>query len=208
VFQVFLLSPAQCNGVRGRLVRTGEFEVARRLRSPEGIPLGELFSFVSGLYFRGKLGYARAFARPPAGSPGSLIITPGDGLRPPEDLVSLDRMRGFADVPIDGAEPRYRDPLLRDARRLADGLGVGRADAVPCRVVLLGSVATGKYVDLLSDVFGSRLCFPSAFVGRGDMSRGGLMLRCVRDGAELEYVAVEGAVRHGPRPARLAQPRS
>jgi hypothetical protein len=35
------------------------------------------------------------------------------------------------------------------------------------------------------------------------MSRGGLLLRCVRDRRELEYVPVLGAVRHGPRPPRL-----
>jgi hypothetical protein len=71
-------------------------------------------------------------------------------------------------------------------------------------IVLLGSIASGKYVDVLTSVFGPRLLFPSAFVGRGDMSRGGLLLRCVRDGAELDYVPVIGAVRHGPRPPRLS----
>ena len=71
------------------------------------------------------------------------------------------------------------------------------------RVVLLGSIATSKYVEPLLEVFGDRLLFPAEFVGRGDMSRGGLMLRSARAGAELTYVPVAGATRRGPRPARL-----
>ena len=53
-----------------------------------------------------------------------------------------------------------------------------------CEIVLLGSIASGKYVELLQPVFGNRLVFPPAFVGRGDMSRGGLLLRCVSAGEE------------------------
>jgi len=45
--------------------------------------------------------------------------------------------------------------------------------------------------------------FPPAFVGRGDMSRGGLMLRCVDSGIELEYAPIAGATRNGRRPPRL-----
>ena len=73
----------------------------------------------------------------------------------------------------------------------------------PPEIVLLGSVATGKYVDVLLDVVGERLLFPTDFVGRGDMSRGGLLLRKAAEGVELEYVNVAGAVRHGPRPPKL-----
>jgi hypothetical protein len=43
-------------------------------------------------------------------------------------------------------------------------------------------------------------------VGGGDMSRGGLLLRCVRAGRELVYVPVAGALRRGGRPARLERP--
>nr|MDQ3622191.1 hypothetical protein [Verrucomicrobiota bacterium] len=71
---------------------------------------------------------------------------------------------------------------------------------------LLGSIATGKYVDCLLPLWGPRLVFPEAFVGRGDMSRGGLMLRCVTSGRELRYIPVAGAIRHGARPRRLAAP--
>ncbi len=72
------------------------------------------------------------------------------------------------------------------------------------RIVLLGSVATAKYLDVLSGVFGDRLSFPSDFVGRGDMSRGALMLRAAAAGAELEYVVLtDQTPRHGRRPPRL-----
>jgi hypothetical protein len=72
-----------------------------------------------------------------------------------------------------------------------------------CQIVLLGSIASGKYVDILGRVFGERLVFPADFVGRGDMSRGGLMLRRVREGRELDYTPVLTAVRRGPRPPKL-----
>jgi hypothetical protein len=48
-----------------------------------------------------------------------------------------------------------------------------------------------------------RLLFPAEFVGRGDMSRGGLMLRCVDQRTELSYVPVQGAMRRGARPPKL-----
>jgi hypothetical protein len=197
--QVFLLSPASTGGERARIVFREEarFDLALRLRSPEGAPLGEVFSFLSGLYFRGKLAYARVFQRPPEGVPGVLVITPSEGLRSPDIRVTLDQLQGYARVPIDLREPRYRKPLERDAKGLFSLIGRG------CDVVLLGSVASGKYVEPLTAVFGDRLHFPPAFVGRGDMSRGGLLLRAVDDG-ELDYAPVAGAVVHGPRPAKLA----
>jgi hypothetical protein len=111
--------------------------------------------------------------------------------------VKLDDLRRIAQVPIDADDERYREPLERDARDLAE-----RAGPAPI-VVLLGSVATSKYADVLLPVFGSRLRFPVAFVGRGDMSRGGLMLRSAEERQELEYAVLEGAVRHGARPPRL-----
>jgi hypothetical protein len=202
VHRVFLLSPASCAGRRARLVfRSGaDFELARRLRSREGAPLGETFAFLSGLYFRGKLAYASAFAHPPEGVSGALVITSNAGLRPAEERVRLSTLQRFARVPIDSADRRYRVPLLSDAKLLAESLP---ADA---EVVLLGSVATGKYVDVLVQVFEERLRFPGDFVGRGDMSRGGLMLRCVREGRELEYRPVIGAARHGRRPPKLERP--
>ncbi len=156
-----------------------------------------MFSFLSGLYFRGKHAYAHAFARPPESLPGVLVITAGEGLLPAHEAATAARMRRWSRVSIDADEPRYRRPLSRDARRIAERAG---ADT---EFVLLGSIATGKYVDVLLGVFGDRLLFPGDFVGRGDMSRGGLMLRCAREGRELEYRSVAGAVRHGSRPPKL-----
>jgi hypothetical protein len=72
-----------------------------------------------------------------------------------------------------------------------------------CEVVLLGSIATGKYVDVLLENFQQRLRFPADFVGRGDMSRGGLLLRCAVDKTELTYISVAGAIRRGVRPPKL-----
>src|SRR6185295_17221591 len=106
------------------------------------------FSFMSSLYFRGKLTYARAFARPPAGLCGAFVITPGEGLRDPVERVTLARLRRFADVPVEPGEPRYLAPLLRDARALATLAGDD------CRIVHLGSIASARYVEPLLDVFG------------------------------------------------------
>jgi hypothetical protein len=157
---------------------------------------------MSGLYFRGKLAYARVFARPPdVGSPlaadGILVITPTAGLRSPETRVTREALRAFAGADVSLDNPRYRKPLEASARALREEVGED------CEIVLLGSVASGKYVDILEGMFGERLLFPADFVGRGDMSRGGLMLRCASSGEELRYLPVAGAVRHGPRPPRL-----
>ncbi|HZR81149.1 MAG TPA: hypothetical protein VFD92_08625 [Candidatus Binatia bacterium] len=196
--RVFLLSPANAGGERARLVlnANARFDLAERLRTGD-VSLGEVFSFVSGLYFRGKLAYARAFAAPPRGVPGAVVITGGYGLVPPDTPVSLAQLLEIAAVPIDAGRRAYREPLERDARLLLEACGRR------CSFVLLGSIATQKYVEPLVSVFGERLLFPIDFVGRGDMSRGGLLLRCARAGIELEYAPVAGSIRHGPRPPRL-----
>jgi len=198
--RIFLLSPASCGGERARILfhPRARFDLARELRTAAGVPLGHVFSFLSGLYFRGKLEYASTYARPPDGTPGVLVMTAGHGLCSPQMRVQLDVLESWAAIPIDIGEARYTGPLLRDARALRESLGDGA-----CEVVLLGSVATGKYVDLLQEVFDDRLAFPVEFVGRGDMSRGGLLLRSARDRRELAYQPVAGAIRRGPRPARL-----
>ena len=202
--RVFLLSPANCGGTRARMVMSpaARFPLATQLRAADGATLGEVFSFVSGLYFRGKLTYARRFARPPdpadpviAG--GVLVITPSAGLRSADTAVTVDALHAFAGVSIDLGNDAYRKALEHGARTLDEAVGPD------CEVVLLGSIASGKYVEVLEPVFGDRLVFPSAFVGRGDMSRGGLMLRCVLDGVELDYVPIAGATRRGQRPAKL-----
>ena len=222
--RIFLLSPATCSGPRAQMLvspRT-QFDLAARLRSPEGAPLADVFTFLSGLYFRGKIAYAQTFVRPPrrlrpadytsvnwtrsnsasvnwtrSNYAGVFVITPSRGLQPADYVLTAGVLGEFARVQIDTSNDAYRRPLDASARLVAQLAGK-RAE-----VVLLGSIATGKYVDVLLEVFGDHLLFPSEFVGRGDMSRGGLMLRCARAGRELAYVPVRGAVRHGARPPRL-----
>jgi hypothetical protein len=197
--RVFLLSPARCDGERAKLLidPAGQSSLATQLRTPEGAGLGEVFSFLSSLYFRGKLTYARVFADPPEGAPAALVFTADRGLAPPETPVRREDLVAFSTVDIAGGDERYLAPLRRDVTELARAIG-GSA-----LVVLLGSVATGKYVDTLLDAFGERLVFPPVFVGRGDMSRGGLLLRHAREGRELDYAPVAGAVRRGQRPPKL-----
>lgn len=196
--RIFLLSPAFAGGERARMImrEAAQFDLAQRLRRA-GAPLGEVFTFLSGLYFRGKFAYAKRFARPVDGSSGILVITPNRGLMPADTLIGLDDLKRFAHVNIDEGDPRYRRPLVRDVRQLGQRLPVGT------EIILLGSIATGKYIDVLLTAFGERLKFPGEFVGRGDMSRGGLLLRCAVDGTELKYISVAGAVRKGKRPAKL-----
>ena len=169
---------------------TASFTLAERIRSPEGAPIGEVFSFLSGLYFRGKLAYARQFGA------ASLVITTDRGLIDPETPITRDDLIAFSCVDLAAGDVRYTAPLERDIEALA-------ARTTQARIVLLGSIATGKYADILMKALGPRLVFPSEFVGRGDMSRGGLLLRRAREGVELAYEPVLGAVRHGKRPPKL-----
>jgi len=198
--RVFLLSPASTIGRRAALLFStrARFALAAHVRSPEGEAIGEVFSFLSGLYFRGKLAYARAFARPDS---AVRIITSDRGLVVPELKVTLADLRAMARGAIDLADAAYRTALARDAEQLAGQLGRG------AEVVLLGSIATDKYAEILLGAFGRRLKFPECFVGRGDMSRGGLLLRAVRQNEELAYRPLIGAIRRGKRPARLAPQR-
>jgi len=195
--RTFLLSPAYAGGRRARMLLSeqAQFDLAQRLRVGDGVSLGEVFTFLSGLYFRGKLAYANAFARPDTSR--VLVITPTRGLVPAATAVNLSDLREFAEVDIEAGDPRYRKPLERDLRRLVRQL------TPQCEVVLLGSVATGKYVSVLIEVLRERIQFPVEFVGRGDMSRGGLLLRCAVDRTELAYIPVQGASRKGRRPPKL-----
>ncbi|MFL5447394.1 MAG: hypothetical protein ACJ8A6_06360 [Gemmatimonadales bacterium] len=198
--RIFLLSPAHCGGKRAAILLNEQaaFPLAQRLRSA-GISLGEAFSFLSGLYFRGKLTYAAHFARAPQGQTGVHVITTDRGLLPPETRIGARDLREFGTIDIRADRPEYLTPLRRDLCRLEE-LG-------DLEVVLLGSVATGKYVDVLLEMLGERLLFPVEFVGRGDMSRGALLLRAAEAGRELTYQPVAGAVRRGPRPPKLARRR-
>ncbi|HXO43653.1 MAG TPA: hypothetical protein VN999_19555 [Thermoanaerobaculia bacterium] len=204
--KVFLLSPAIATGRRALQLAAprASFAAAGRLRSPEGLPIGEAFCFMSALYFRGKLAYARRFASSWAGPPvlpecagqesrvelqpvpdaGSiLIIAPGFGLVTPEWPLTAERLRRLARTPVDPARRCYSAPLRRHARELVARVPAG------ARIVLLGSIATGKYLDLLLPILGERLLFPRAFTGTGDMRRGAMMLRAAASGEELDYAA-------------------
>jgi hypothetical protein len=196
--RIFLLSPAHAGGRRAKLLLRPDatFELAVRLRG-EGVPLGEAFAFISGLYFRGKLAYSQAFASPPEGVSGSYVITSGCGLVPPETMVTMEQLLEIASVPIDAGETRYRGPLERACRTLQENAGAG------CEFVLLGSVATAKYLEPMAAIFGERLLFPPEFIGRGDMSRGGLMLRCAQAGEQLAYAPTGVITHHGKRPPKL-----
>lgn len=198
--RIFLLSPAYAGGRRAQMILSerAQFELAKKLRSDHGAKIAEIFTFLSGLYFRGKIAYANAFACPGNGDCGVFVITPTRGLVDARSTITLSDLREFAAVDIDESNPRYRKPLEQTVERLAKTL------ARDCDVVLLGSIATGKYVDVFLKHFQERLRFPADFVGRGDMSRGGLMLRCAADQQELRYISVAGAVLNGKRPPKLA----
>jgi hypothetical protein len=172
------------------------FDLAQRLQN-SSVPLGEVFSFISGLYFRGKLAYAERFNNPPPGVPGVHIITAASGLLLPHEPMTLAKLKSISASRVDPENPAYRKPLDRDAFRLRELAGT------ETQVVLLGSIATEKYAQPLLEVFGERLLFPREFVGRGDMSRGGLLLRCCSSGSPLEYLPVLGGTRRGPRPPKL-----
>lgn len=187
---IFLLSPANLSGARAKLLfrESSGSELAQRLRSSQ-VSLGEIFSFVSGLYFRGKLAYASRFANPPEGIPGIKIITSSSGLLHPDHLIGLDWLRTTSDSLVHPYNPEYRAPLVRDAQALNQSL------APDVRIILLGSIATPKYVEPLLEIFGSRLYFPVEFVGRGDMSRGSLLLRCARQKMQLTYSPIVTTIR-------------
>src|SRR6267154_922227 len=95
--RIFLLSPAHAGGERARMIlrERAQFKLARRLR--------------------GKIAYATAFARPPRGTPGVLVITPTRGLTNARTRIRLNDLREFAEVDIDLDDPRYRMPIERDA---------------------------------------------------------------------------------------------
>lgn len=193
----FLLSPASTSGRRARMLLSpgAGFDLARRFHTPGGAPIGEVFSFLSGLYFRGKLTYARRFAQSPE---AIRIITSDRGLVAPDLPLTLGDLVAMSTSAIEAANTAYRSPFARDAGRLAAAL------TPEDRVILLGSIATGKYADVLREALADRLLFPAEFIGRGDMSRGGLLLRAADAGMELEYLPIfSGESRRGKRPPKL-----
>ncbi len=196
--RVFLLSPARVGGPRSKnlLRQDATTELAVKLRCGAAT-FGEVYTFISALYFRGKAAYSEAFAVAPERVRGASIIVPGRGLVSLHTRVSAEELSEIGDVSIESNYSAYHTSLVRDAR-------LWQQEAGPeCVFVLLGSIATDKYSAPLLEVFGQRLVFPADFVGRGDMSRGGLMLRAANTGVELKYIPLADAVRHGSRPPKL-----
>jgi hypothetical protein len=187
---LFLLSPARCGGPRAeQLMASRTAALGAELRG-DGAAIGDVFTWLSALYFRGKLAYAQTFA-----PEHTYVMAAGAGLVPPATRIVARQLRAMGRVDV--ASAAFARPLRRDATALREQHGD------TARVVLLGSIATGKYSDTLLAVFGTQLVFPAEFVGRGDMSRGGLLLRAARDRSELAYTPVLGATLHGPRPPKL-----
>ena len=195
--RAFLLSPAHCGGKRAAVLQnpSASFDLAQRLRPEQGVALGEVFSFLSGLYFRGKLAYASHFA---VETSLVRVITTNRGLLSPEAAIRTHDLTAFGCVDIASGDAAFREPLARACDALASDIAGGE-------VVLLGSIATAKYTELLLDRFGERLLFPAEFVGRGDMSRGALMLRAAQADRELDYIPVKGAVVRGRRATRVGE---
>ena len=193
--RIYFLSPAHSGGKRAALLTRPEasFELARQLQIGAA-SLGDVFAFCSGLYFRGKLAYARHFAEPPEGIPGVQIITASRGLIAAETLIGTRDLSEFAKVPVETKESRFTGPLKESIQAMSQ---FGSFE-----VILLGSIATGKYTDTLLPILGERLLFPADFAGRGDMSRGALMLRCVQDRRELQYVRATGEIQSRARNSR------
>jgi hypothetical protein len=106
------------------------------------------------------------------------------GLVPHDMLIRMSTLRIFSRGAINVTNRRYCSSLQCSAKQLVRQVGS------ECEVVLLGSIASGKYLMLLSPIFARWLRVPAEFIGRGDMSRGGLLLRCVNDNRELTYIDV------------------
>jgi hypothetical protein len=185
---IFLLSPADASGRRGQMLlsQKSQFELAHRLRT-KGITLGEAYSFMSSLYFRGKLAYATAFASQIHNLLSIQIITPSRGLLPPRTTLSLADFLDLGVERILEKNPRYRDPLERDLRKLSESLGEDG------KVIFLGSLGTKRYIPLLKEILGHRILVPRDFLGMGNMRRGAVLLRCVREHCQLTYVTLASA---------------
>jgi hypothetical protein len=198
--KIFILSPARSTGKRAALILNpdSQLPLAEQLRTAAGVPLSDVFSFCSSLYFRGKATYAERFAVRPRGLANAYVITSSNGLVASQLKVTATTIERFAGVPIDPADDRYRVPLLESARDLQKRLGSS------AQIILLGSIATRKYVEPLVECFGDQLLFPTDFIGRGDMSRGGLLLRAAAANQELAYQRLSTTLmRTGRRPPKL-----
>src|SRR5690349_23922020 len=124
--RVFLLSPARLGGPRSLLLMREEaaFDLAVRLRSGTAT-IGEIYAFISGLYFRGKVAYTEAFGSAPQGVPAAMVIVPGRGLLPLDTPLSHTELRAISEVAIDVESAAYSAPFLRDLALLDQQAGPG-----------------------------------------------------------------------------------
>ncbi len=154
--RIFLLSPANARESEGQrlLHSTAPSELAVRLRQ-SGVRLGDVYQHISSLYFRGKLSTHQVSAIPLSRLRACRYIT-GTGLMLPETLIRFDEFRQLSAISIDASNERYRQSLIADLMRLREMAGV-HVD-----IILLGSIATSKYVDPIANVFGERVLVPRA----------------------------------------------
>jgi hypothetical protein len=118
-----------------------------------------------------------------APAPGAPASTAGE----PCDTIVPARRRGELAASL-GGEHRGADTLLiaRAATGSKRAVAPAVADLAPRRCPAWNDARqTGD------------------FIGRGDMSRGGLLLRAARAGSELPYPPVQGTPRRGARAPRL-----
>lgn len=202
--KIFILSPARANGKRAAplMSPTSTSLLASKLQSAAGAPLEDVFSFCSSLYFRGKATYAKHFGNAPERASSVYVITSTNGLIPGNLRITAATLERFSSVPIDPDDDRYLQPLI------ASGQDLARRFPSDAQIILLGSIASAKYTTPLLECFGDRLLFPSDFIGRGDMSRGGLLLRAVATNQELAYQQLSITThRTGQRPPKLGSPK-
>src|SRR4051794_5638580 len=107
----FLVSPARCNGLRAEQLAVSRSPMGVALRSG-GAPLGDVFTWLSALYFRGKLTYARTFA-----PRRTWIMAPGLGLRPASHRITVADLHAMGQVDIESRA--FAAPLRTDALALA-----------------------------------------------------------------------------------------
>ena len=198
--RIFLLSPASTDGLRAQQLtspRAG-FGAAERYRSPEGVTIEEAFTFMSSLYFRGKIGYARHFAAPPpelalgSRTTASWSSLPASGWCRRACRITPEEMKKLRRTPVDLKSRAYCAPMKKHVEQLRDLApdGLGGAPGQRRDRQVRGPAAAGPR---------DRLLFPRDFAGAGDMKRGGMMLRAVREDREL-------SLRH-PRRAPPPRPR-
>ena len=197
--------PTAAAGARQQVLSPQAAFAARRgsCARAQGAPLGDVFTFVSGLYFRGKLAYARRFASPPE----------------PRIRRRLGRARHHAERRAPQPETpvtRRRAARLRRRRRRSrptratGGRSSGararwlREIGADCEVVLLGSIASPKYVDVLLDDLRRAPAVPDRFRRpRRHEPRRPAAAQARARASSSTYAPMAGAVRHGARPPKL-----